>query len=112
MVMWRNSMVTLLFWKLKKVEESDSISRQFRWKQLKQPTRNSKNLCVSYVMSFIQSIFNVLIFHRRNWKAVALCIFAATVFWLFNALNKSYTTNINLPLTFDYDQDSYIAVRP
>jgi|SRR5687768_12293440 hypothetical protein len=63
-------------------------------------------------MSFIQSIFNVLIFHRRNWKAVALCIFAATVFWLFNALNKSYTTNINLPLTFDYDQDSYIAVRP
>ena len=63
-------------------------------------------------MSFIRSIFNILIFHRRNWKAVALCIFAATVFWLFNALNKSYTTNINLPLTFDYDQDNYIAVRP
>lgn len=63
-------------------------------------------------MSFIESIFNVLRFHRRNWKAVVLCIFAATVFWLFNALNKSYTTNINLPLSFDYDQESYIAVRP
>ncbi|WP_276367672.1 hypothetical protein [Chryseolinea sp. H1M3-3] len=63
-------------------------------------------------MSFIQSIFNLLRFHRRNWKAVALCIFAATVFWFFNALNKSYTTNINLPLVFDYDQENYIAVRP
>jgi hypothetical protein len=63
-------------------------------------------------MSIIQSIFNLLRFNRRNWKAVALCVFAATVFWLFNALNKNYTTNINLPLVFDYDQDKYVAVRP
>jgi hypothetical protein len=34
------------------------------------------------------------------------------VFWLFNALNKNYTTNINLPLKFDYDEEKYIAVRP
>lgn len=40
-----------------------------------------------------------------------LCIFAATVFWFFNALNKNYSTNINFPVTFDYDQDHYIAVR-
>jgi hypothetical protein len=63
-------------------------------------------------MRIIQSIFNLLRFNRRNWKAVALCVFAATVFWLFNALNKNYTTNINLPLIFDYDQEKYIAVRP
>lgn len=63
-------------------------------------------------MRIIQSIFNLLRFNRRNWKAVALCVFAATVFWLFNALNKNYTTNINLPLVFDYDQEKYIAVRP
>jgi hypothetical protein len=63
-------------------------------------------------MGIIQSIFNLLRFNRRNWKAVALCVFAATVFWLFNALNKNYTTNINLPLVFDYDHDKYVAVRP
>ncbi len=63
-------------------------------------------------MRFIQSIFNLLRFNRRNWKAVALCIFAATVFWFFNALNKNYTTNINLPLAFDYDHENYIPVRP
>jgi len=63
-------------------------------------------------MRIIQSIFNLLRFNRRNWKAVGLCIFAATVFWVFNALNKSYTTNIDLPLQFDYDNEKYIAVRP
>lgn len=63
-------------------------------------------------MRIIQSIFNLLRFNKSNWKAVALCVFAATVFWLFNALNKSYTTNINLPLVFDYDQENYVAIRP
>jgi hypothetical protein len=63
-------------------------------------------------MSFIQSIFNLLRFNSRNWKAVALCIFAATVFWFFNALNKSYTTNINFPLVFDFDRERFIAIRP
>lgn len=62
-------------------------------------------------MSFINSIFNILKFNRRNWKAVVLCIFTATVFWFFNALNKTYTTNINFPLAFDYDEDNFIAVE-
>src|SRR5215216_6687499 len=63
-------------------------------------------------MRFFNSILNILRFNRRNWKAVALCIFAATVFWFFNALNKNYTTNINLPLVFDYDRENFMAVRP
>jgi hypothetical protein len=63
-------------------------------------------------MSFIQSIFNLLRFNNRNWKAVVLCIFAAMVFWFFNALNKNYTTNINFPLAFDFDRERYIAIRP
>lgn len=63
-------------------------------------------------MSIIQSIFNLLRFNRKNWRAVTLCVFAATVFWLFNALNKNYTTNINFPLVFDYDQENYVAIRP
>lgn len=63
-------------------------------------------------MSFINSIFNILRFNKKNWKAVVLCIFAATIFWCFNALNKSYTTTLNFPLTFDYDRERYVPVRP
>ena len=40
-----------------------------------------------------------------------LCIFTATVFWFFNALNKTYTTNINFPLAFDYDEANFIPVE-
>lgn len=40
-----------------------------------------------------------------------LCLFAATVFWFFNALNKSYTTNIRFPLSFDYNTIDYLPVQ-
>lgn len=40
-----------------------------------------------------------------------LCVFTATVFWFFNALNKTYTTNIAFPLTFDYDDARFIPVE-
>jgi hypothetical protein len=63
-------------------------------------------------MSVITSLFNLLRFNRRNWKAVILCIFAATIFWFFNALNKNYTTNIRFPIAFDYNEENYIAVQP
>ncbi len=63
-------------------------------------------------MSFFKSIFNVLRFNKKNWKAVVLCVFAAMVFWFFNALNKNYTTNISFPLAFDYNQSTYLPIRP
>lgn len=63
-------------------------------------------------MSVLNSILNLLRFNRKNWKVVTLCVFAATIFWLFNSLNKNYTTNINFPLTFVYDEINYIAVKP
>ena len=63
-------------------------------------------------MSFFKSIFNLLRFNKKNWKAVVLCMFAAMVFWFFNALNKKYTTNISFPLAFEYNQKMYIAVKP
>jgi hypothetical protein len=62
-------------------------------------------------MSILHNIFNVLRFNRRNWKAVVLCVFTATVFWFFNALNKDYTTNINFPISFDYDNQNFIPVE-
>jgi len=61
-------------------------------------------------MKLINSIFNVLRFNQRNWKAVVLCVFAATVFWFLNALNKTYTTNLRFPLAFEYDRDLYVPV--
>jgi hypothetical protein len=63
-------------------------------------------------MSFFNSIFNILRFNKKNWKAVVLCIFAATVFWFFNALNKSYSTTISFPLSFDFDHEKYVPARP
>jgi hypothetical protein len=41
-----------------------------------------------------------------------LCLFAATVFWFFNALNKTYTTNISFPLAVDFNSSNYVAVKP
>lgn len=63
-------------------------------------------------MSFFNSIFNILRFNKKNWKAILLCIFTATVFWFFNALNKDYTTTLSFPLSFDYDREEFIPVSP
>jgi hypothetical protein len=62
-------------------------------------------------MRFLRSIFNLLRFNRKNWKAIALCFFAATIFWFFNALNKSYTTNISFPLEFEYSHENYVPIK-
>ena len=63
-------------------------------------------------MGFFNSIFNILRFNQRNWKAIVLCLLTASVFWCFNALNKRYTTTLRFPLTFDFDRESFIAVQP
>lgn len=63
-------------------------------------------------MSLLRSIFNIFRFHRKNWKAVLLCILAATIFWFFNALNENYSANINFPLAIEYDEEQYVAVNP
>lgn len=62
-------------------------------------------------MNFLRAISNILRFDRTNWKALALCFFAAAVFWIFNALNKNYATNLKLPLQFEYDNARYTAVE-
>src|SRR5687768_4052677 len=62
-------------------------------------------------MRILYTIFSILRFNRRNWKAVVLCVFAGTVFWFFNALNKTYTTNINFPLRFDFDRTNFVPVK-
>lgn len=63
-------------------------------------------------MKFLKAIIALFHFNRTNWKAVALCLLAASVFWLFNALNHSYSTNIRFPLQFEYDQRLYAPAVP
>lgn len=61
-------------------------------------------------MNFFRAISNILRFDRTNWKALALCFLAAAVFWIFNALNKDYSTNLRFPLQVEFDQSKFIAV--
>jgi YbbR domain-containing protein len=62
-------------------------------------------------MNFLRAIGNLLRFDRANWKAVILCFIVAIVFWLFNAFNKTYSTNVRFPLRFEYDAENFIPVH-
>lgn len=62
-------------------------------------------------MNFLRAIGNLLRFDRANWKAVILCFVVAIVFWLFNAFNKTYSTNVRFPLRFEYDTENFIPVN-
>lgn len=63
-------------------------------------------------MRLLNSIFRLLHVNKKNWKAVVLCILAATIFWFLNSLNENYTSNVSFPLTFDYNTELYIPVEP
>jgi hypothetical protein len=54
---------------------------------------------------FLRVLVNLFQFNRTNWKAVLLCFLAASIFWVFNALNKEYTSNVKFPLRFEYDEE-------
>lgn len=58
-------------------------------------------------MKFLRVIFSLLRFDRTNWTALALCLFAAVVFWVFNALNKEYDTQLALPLRIEFDEERF-----
>ena len=48
-----------------------------------------------------------------NLKVVVLCIAAATTFWILNALNKdNYTTIVDYPISWNFDETKYMAVQP
>ena len=63
-------------------------------------------------MSFFRVLNNLFRFNRTNWKAVSLCFLAATVFWFFNALNKTYATNVRFPLQFEFDHQKFVPSKP
>jgi YbbR domain-containing protein len=44
---------------------------------------------------------------------VVLCVAAATTFWVLNALNKdNYSTIVDYPVQWEYDQKNYSPVKP
>ena len=48
-----------------------------------------------------------------NFKTLVLCFLTASVFWLFNSLNKpGYSTHIDYPLEIKYDDSLYISTTP
>jgi hypothetical protein len=61
-------------------------------------------------MNLLRAIGNFLRFDRANWKAVLLCFFVAIVFWVFNAFNKGYATNVKFQLHVEYDTEKFSPV--
>ena len=47
----------------------------------------------------------------NSWKAVLLSILTASIFWLFQSLNKNYSTNLTYPITFDFPREQYVIVE-
>ncbi|MEO1052908.1 MAG: hypothetical protein AAFX87_19895 [Bacteroidota bacterium] len=46
-----------------------------------------------------------------NWKVIGLCLLAAIIFWLFNALNKTHSASIDYPIEFLYDDSDVIVIN-
>lgn len=61
-------------------------------------------------MKLVRVISNLFRINRTNWTALALCLFTALIFWLFNSLNRNHTTNINFPIQFSFDTQRYVPV--
>ncbi len=62
-------------------------------------------------MNIIRIISGLLHFDRTNWKAVSLCVLAASVFWIFNAFNKNHSTNIQFPVTFEFNHEKFAPLH-
>jgi len=50
--------------------------------------------------------------NEYRWHLLLFCVSGATVFWLFNALNKEYTTEIECPVQFAIDESKVEFVEP
>ncbi len=62
-------------------------------------------------MNFFRVVGNLLRFDRANWKAILLCVLAASIFWLFNAFNKNHVASIEFTLRFEYDQEKFVPIE-
>jgi len=69
------------------------------------PINSGKNLIAWFLRPFRPQT-------KQYWRIVLLCFVAASTFWLLNALNKSYSTQITYPVSFVYNKDRFIPVKP
>jgi hypothetical protein len=72
---------------------------------------SSQEIIYGEKVNIYRVFVNLFRFNRTNWKAVSGCLLAAVVFWLFNALNKNYSTNVRFPLQFDFDKSKYVPAQ-
>ena len=50
---------------------------------------------------------------QTDYKAIFICLMAAIIFWVMNALNKDgYSQKISFPLQFSYNDSLYIPTQP
>jgi hypothetical protein len=48
----------------------------------------------------------------ESWKVILFCLFIATTFWFFNALNKAdYSTRLAFPIEISFNDELYMAVK-
>jgi hypothetical protein len=47
-----------------------------------------------------------------DWRAISACTVLALFIWIFNALNKSYTTVVAFPVRFEVREDHVVALVP
>ncbi|XWN35252.1 MAG: hypothetical protein ROO73_00435 [Roseivirga sp.] len=50
--------------------------------------------------------------NEYRWHLIFFCVSGATVFWIFNALNKEYTAEIECPVQFVIDESKVEFVEP
>jgi hypothetical protein len=48
---------------------------------------------------------------KHRWQTVFFCMGGAVMFWLLNALNKVYTTDINHPVVFIIDESEMVFAK-
>lgn len=80
-------------------------------KNIQQPSKKEPRLVNHFknIIAWVTGLFASST--RENWQIVFLCIVAATTFWFFNALNNTYTTRLNYPIEFVYDQEDVVLVE-
>lgn len=65
------------------------------------------------IIDKLKGSFNAPRSKDEKIKVVVFCIIISTTFWFFSALNKSdYVTQINYPIEFQYNADTFVAVDP
>lgn len=60
---------------------------------------------------FTWVLFNLELVKRWNWKAIIVCFFTATTFWVFHSLNSDHTATIKLPFEVVFEGENIIPLQ-